>query len=200
MDNSYTNRGGDDSPRQISSACDGADGLRDRRAILDGAYASHAHSSRMATASVEIGQQVRSLRNQIRQLLATDRRASAVHAQPSAQHLEALILAKKLIAGLAIRERHFAPDMFVNPGWNMLLDLYTARILRGEVSVSSITIASKAPGTTALRHLADLERNGDIQRRPDPFDRRRSFVEITDSAFDRMTACLLDLRDLGQCV
>ena len=199
MDNGNTNRRGDDSPRQISPPLDGADGLRNRRTVLDDTDATHHDCSRLATPSAQIVREIEKLKAQICHLLAKDRKTSAIQPELSEHHIECLILAKKAIAGIAIRERHLAPEMFINPGWNMLLDLYTARILQGEVSVSSLTIASKVPGTTALRHLADLERNGDIRRRSDPFDRRRSLIEITDSAFDRMTACLLDLRDLGQC-
>lgn len=42
------------------------------------------------------------------------------------------------------------------------------------------------PPTTALRHIADLVENGEIDRRRDPADHRRAFLDLSDQAFARI--------------
>ncbi|NNG56016.1 MULTISPECIES: winged helix DNA-binding protein [Sphingomonas] len=68
----------------------------------------------------------------------------------------------------------------------MLLDLYVARLKGARVSVSSLCVAANIPPTTALRHIADLVENGEIDRTPDPADQRRAFLELSDAAFARI--------------
>ena len=105
-----------------------------------------------------------------------------------ASHLLALALA-------AIRQRddrlqHFRPELFGDPAWDMLLDLFVAR-LRGElVCISSLCIAAKVPPTTALRWIGNMEAHGEILRRPDPTDRRRIHAFISDGAFEAVARIL----------
>jgi DNA-binding MarR family transcriptional regulator len=54
------------------------------------------------------------------------------------------------------------------------------------VSVSSLCVAVDTPATTALRRIDDLVGSGLARRRPDPADRRRVFVELTDEAVERL--------------
>ena len=72
------------------------------------------------------------------------------------------------------------------PCWDMLLDLTVARIKGVRVSISSACIASGTPPTTAIRWLAYLQQIELIERSVDEFDRRRSFVSISDKGFDIM--------------
>lgn len=68
----------------------------------------------------------------------------------------------------------------------MLLDLYIARLKGTRVSVTSLCAAANIPPTTALRHIADLVTNGEIDRTPDPADQRRAFLDLSDHAFARI--------------
>jgi DNA-binding MarR family transcriptional regulator len=99
------------------------------------------------------------------------------------------LLAERIRRFMAFeRERAdaFGRDLVAAPVWDMLLELLDAR-LRGQcVSVSSLCIAANAPATTALRRIDDLVAAGLVRRRPDPTDRRRVFVELTDDAIHRL--------------
>ena len=66
------------------------------------------------------------------------------------------------------RERHFAGhQLFVDPAWDILLDIFI-RQARGElVSVKSASVGSVAPASTALRWLNQLEAEGIIASQED---------------------------------
>ena len=70
-------------------------------------------------------------------------------------------------------------QLFGEPAWDILLDLYIAQTRGKMVSVSSACIASGVPSTTALRYLAVLEEEGMIERQHDPADARRSWIKLT---------------------
>ncbi len=78
-----------------------------------------------------------------------------------------------------LRDQFFAPDLFADPAWDMLLDLFAARLEGGNVSVSSLCIASAVPPTTALRWITTLTDAGLVGRQEDPADKRRAFIVLT---------------------
>ncbi len=84
------------------------------------------------------------------------------------------------------RETCWPADLFADPAWDMLLDLYAATCEEKEVSVSSLCIAAAVPATTALRWIKTLVADGILLRREDADDRRRIFVGLSDDAFARM--------------
>lgn len=88
------------------------------------------------------------------------------------------------------RDRIFGADLFFDPAWNILLDLYVSERKGLMVSVSSVCIASKVPSTTALRWLTMIEKRGLIGRRPDDYDRRRSFLFLTEDGRMKIEAAL----------
>jgi DNA-binding MarR family transcriptional regulator len=73
-------------------------------------------------------------------------------------------------------------NLFGEPAWDMLVDLFIAGEEGNLISVSSLCIASAVPDTTALRWIAILEREKLITRKPDPNDQRRIFLSLTDIA------------------
>ncbi|WP_371347753.1 response regulator [Ancylobacter sp. IITR112] len=93
---------------------------------------------------------------------------------------------KTLVAARADRDAIFQSDLFSDPAWDMLLDLAVAEASGRPISVTSLCIASGAPTTTALRRIDELREAGLIERRPDPADRRRIIVELTESGRQRM--------------
>jgi DNA-binding MarR family transcriptional regulator len=70
-------------------------------------------------------------------------------------------------------------DLFGEPSWDILLDLYIARRTHDAVPVTSACAAAAVPATTALRALVRLEQRGLVERLPDPFDRRRTNVRLS---------------------
>lgn len=97
---------------------------------------------------------------------------------------------KSLIEIRRIRFRHFAGSSFTDPGWEMLIDLMSARLAKRPVSVSSACVAAGVPATTALRWVDHLAKSGLIQRLPDPTDRRRVLLELTEEGCRRMEVYL----------
>jgi DNA-binding MarR family transcriptional regulator len=95
---------------------------------------------------------------------------------------------RRLIRLRRHRDEFFEPELFADPAWDMLLDLYAARLEHNRVSVSSLCIAAAVPATTALRWIKALTTSGVFERRADPHDGRRIFVALSDSAAAAMHA------------
>ncbi|MBX9729098.1 MAG: MarR family winged helix-turn-helix transcriptional regulator, partial [Sphingopyxis sp.] len=72
-----------------------------------------------------------------------------------------------------LREQFFPADMFSDPAWDILLDLYAAQLEGQTVAVSSLCIAAAVPSTTALRWIKTMTDAGMLERHDDPQDRRR---------------------------
>ncbi|MFD1787619.1 winged helix DNA-binding protein [Sphingomonas floccifaciens] len=81
-----------------------------------------------------------------------------------------------------MRAAHFPPDLFADPAWDMLLDLFAAELEGRQVSVSSLCIAAHVPGTTALRWIGSMVEAGLFERYADPADRRRAFISLAPAA------------------
>lgn len=88
------------------------------------------------------------------------------------------------------RGRQFGAELFADPAWDILLDLTLARLEGRRTPVSSLCIASNVPTTTALRWIKVMQDKGMIERKADPLDSRRSFVDICEPVFQTMLAFL----------
>lgn len=84
------------------------------------------------------------------------------------------------------REEVLGAQFFSDPAWDMLLELYLADLTQHRVPISSACIASCVPPTTALRWLAQLEANGLVSRENDPLDGRRSYLNLTPMAKQKL--------------
>ena len=82
-------------------------------------------------------------------------------------------------------------DLFGEPAWDILLDLFIAHERGVETFVSDACIGACVPPSTAIRWLAILEERGLIERDADPFDARRRSVHLTRRAREVLTAYLL---------
>lgn len=78
------------------------------------------------------------------------------------------------------------PELFGEPAWDILLDLYIAYAQAKPVSVSSACIGSAAPATTGLRWLGVLAEEGLVARENDPEDNRRVLVRLTPKGIAAM--------------
>ena len=77
-------------------------------------------------------------------------------------------------------------ELFGEPAWDILLDLYIAFGEGKPVSVSSACIGSASPPTTGLRWLGVLAENELVVREKDPADQRRVLVRLTDLGVEAM--------------
>lgn len=79
-------------------------------------------------------------------------------------------------------------DMYGEPVWDILLDLYISHHSSTPVYVSSLCIGAKVPITTGLRYVSALEKSGWLKRTPDRADHRRVLVTLSASAIERMNS------------
>lgn len=110
---------------------------------------------------------------------------------PPPRTVRAAIRARRL------RDQHFTPELFADPAWDMLLDLYAARLEGARVSVSSLCIAASVPPTTALRWIGTMHDAGLFEREADPGDRRRAHITLSVQAADAMREYFAAVARLG---
>jgi hypothetical protein len=99
---------------------------------------------------------------------------------------ELIIFLEKYIKNRKLRNISIDSTLFINPSWDILVELCYARLVRKPEYVSSIVTAGGSPPTTGLRHLSRLHKLGYIERENQLHDRRRVMVKISDSAFNSM--------------
>lgn len=103
-------------------------------------------------------------------------RNATVHAR----HIREIIKLRRM------RERLLGEDLFADPGWDILLDLFAAQEEGQQVSVSSLCIAAAVPPTTALRWITNMTEAGYLVRRQDPYDARRVYIELSENMAERL--------------
>lgn len=91
-----------------------------------------------------------------------------------------LEIARRYVHQRRLRRDIFRADVFREPAWDILLDLYCARLSGKEVSIMDACIAAGVPSTTGLRYVRRLLATKLVTLRRDATDRRRSWVELTD--------------------
>lgn len=106
------------------------------------------------------------------------------------QDHESLLHARTTVEGLLrlrrMRSELFAPDLFGEPAWDLLLELYLAELSHARLSMTGACSRSDAPPTTALRWLTRLIEAGWVTRCDDQLDARRSWVVLTPPALEAM--------------
>jgi hypothetical protein len=93
---------------------------------------------------------------------------------------------RAVIRARRMRAQFFADELFADPAWDMLLDLFAAGLERRQVSVSSLCIAAAVPPTTALRWIGTLHDAGLFERQADPTDRRRAYIGLSSKGIEGM--------------
>lgn len=100
---------------------------------------------------------------------------------------------RDVIRARAKRRKFFNADFFSDPAWDILLELYACSAVKRSVSVSKLMFAIEVPQTTGLRWIAILENDGLVVRSPDPTDRRRIWVRLSDLGRQKMEAYFSDI-------
>lgn len=109
-------------------------------------------------------------------------------------------LIRRIIRHRQLRNRHFDPQLFADPAWDMLLDLTAARAEHRRVSVTSLCIASGVPPTTALRWIGQMVDQGLFVRVGDQTDRRRAFIELSDRSTDAMARYFAEIGPMAALI
>ncbi len=118
----------------------------------------------------------------------SDGEAQAVPSQGTLTNLAAKIYKARRSVDGVFGMQGFA----VSPGWDILLDLYQAKIRGRQISVTSACIGGACPATTGLRWLQVLENRSLVLRKPDCADKRRIVVELTDGGQVLVEKALLE--------
>lgn len=137
---------------------------------------------RLRRLNEEVAQVARDLAQLARPEIVTSLSATPNHLAIDPREIRAVIRSRRL------REQVFGQDLFADPAWDMLLDLFAAGLEGKQVSVSSLCVAAATPPTTALRWIAVLQNAGLVERDSDPYDKRRAFIRLSAKAADAMRA------------
>lgn len=90
------------------------------------------------------------------------------------------------------RSRVLSADLFAEPAWDMLLDLFIQRSNGRRVTITSLCIASGVPSTTALRWITELIESDLVTRVDSEHDRRKAYIILTDRGFREMRSILIE--------
>lgn len=99
-------------------------------------------------------------------------------------------LVRAMIRARRLRDHYFRSELFADPAWDILLDLFAARLEGQRVAVSSLCIAAAVPATTALRWIKTLTDMGLLVRAADPQDGRRVYIELSGNAAEGLQSYL----------
>jgi DNA-binding MarR family transcriptional regulator len=88
------------------------------------------------------------------------------------------------------RSKVFDWELFGEPAWDLLLELYQSYCLGTRTSISQLGLDTHIAQTTVLRWLDALEHKGLIMRWRDPNDGRRVFVVLTEPGLEKMERAL----------
>ncbi len=81
-----------------------------------------------------------------------------------------------------------APELFGDPAWEMLIDLFVHECERKRLSISALCVTSSIPMSSALRLAQRLCDAGITRRVPDPIDGRRTFIRLDPVIAHRIRA------------
>jgi len=106
---------------------------------------------------------------------------------PAADGLDLLTFAQAMIAERSRRYQFFNRNLFSDPAWDILLELFVAELEIREVPVTNLCFTSNVPDTTVLRWIKTMSFEGLVVRRKDKVDKRRVLVQLTRPAYEAMT-------------
>lgn len=125
----------------------------------------------------------------LEKLVARPRFVDSLHGQPN----QLVTLAKRIREARERRKTFLEPQIFGEPGWDILLSLYIAAREGYQTNGSWVCSESGVPDTTALRWMESLRALGLVQKRPNPLDARAVFVELTADGLEKVERLMQSL-------
>lgn len=105
-------------------------------------------------------------------------------------------IAEKFRLARRSRDRAFSQfHLFHEPAWDILLDMFIAHCRGRQLSIIDAALSGNNSQTTSLRFIWKLEKAKLISRQPDPTDKRRKFVFLTEPGLTHMRLALNAIAD-----
>lgn len=114
---------------------------------------------------------------------------------PALDNSRYLDWAREIYSVRRLRPKHL-PDIFSEPAWDLILDLYIAFLEGRKVSTKSACIGASSPTATALRKIQELEAAGLIYRVDDLHDKRLKWIALSKEAIWAMNHLCEDALNL----
>jgi DNA-binding MarR family transcriptional regulator len=105
------------------------------------------------------------------------------------------LLLKQVRQAITARTRRFdylRADLFADPAWDILLQLYCAELTQQQTTVSTLVERTNVPSTTALRWITMLECDQLIDRKIDLAETRRVVLALTSRGLEAMDGYFLE--------
>lgn len=141
-------------------------------------------------------QELRDLAARLERVSVAEVEASPLRAAVPASPEAGLALARALYTARSERSAMLPGISFGEPSWDMLLNLYIAASRGHELLVSELYSASRAPTSTALRHLKRLRDKKYVELEAHATDARKRLVKLTPVGLARMDGLLAALAAL----
>lgn len=140
------------------------------------------------------------IRAEIHRIEQALRRLRLAAAAPQGEMLERMARAELDLVSGARRIIHrrrrraelFGADLFTEPAWEILLDLFVAGETQARASISSLCVATGLPSMTVIRWVDAMSTHGLVRRGRSAEDARRSHVELSPEAHEKMRRYIRD--------
>lgn len=106
-------------------------------------------------------------------------------------------LAAWLLIARRLREEIFGADLFSDPAWDILLDVYAGHGRGERIQISSLAPMSGVPSSTARRWAHKLIDLGLLERERDEHDHRLTYIRLSKHGHDRIMAFVRRLISKG---
>jgi hypothetical protein len=100
-----------------------------------------------------------------------------------------------VIQARRLRAHYFDEELFADPAWDMMLDLFRAELCQRRIATSSLCVAAAVPATTALRWIKAMTEKGLFVRHDDPFDGRRVYIELAPEVSEALRRYFAKIAD-----
>ncbi len=100
---------------------------------------------------------------------------------------------RRVLEARRARVKFFPAELFSDPAWDLLLELYARELAGQRVAVTELSAITGLAATTSLRWICKLEADGLVVRADDPLDRRRQRVGLTAEAVSKMQRYFADI-------
>ena len=100
--------------------------------------------------------------------------------QINEDHILSLLLARRA------RDDLLGKDLFSDPAWDLLLELYAAKLAGRAMTLHELVLATETPPSTAARWLSALNERGLTTSAADPADQGRILVSLSAEGLSKL--------------